>query len=226
MAKKQRATQVSQGIVNLLYPITIMGLFTLTVLLPLLAALYLLKLNVLTLLVIWLCLLPIGPLVSAIFAATREYVRTKSAGLYRYAWHFWRRHWREGLRLWAPFWVFLLPLMLYGQLSLAHAPRFLFVLLPAVLILGILAAVIATMVLLLAATFTFRYSDYFRLALGSLAQHLTLFLADIVIVLVGVCIGLWVSPLLLIVLATCLLVPFYYLNQPLLDWVEARFVAR
>ncbi|MCI1985139.1 MAG: DUF624 domain-containing protein [Lactobacillus sp.] len=226
MAKKQRATQISQGIVNLLYPITIMGLFTLTVLLPLLAGLYLLKVNLLTLLVLWVCLLPIGPMVTAIFASTREYVRTKTPGLYRQAWHFWRQHWREGLRLWAPFWLFLLPLMLYGQVSLAQAPRFLYVLIPAVLILGILAAVIATTVLLLAATFTFSYGDYFRLALGSLAQHLTILLADIVLVLVGACIGLWVSPLLLVVLTSCLLVPFYYLNQPLLDWIESRFVAR
>ncbi len=223
MARKARTTQISQGIVDLLYPITIIGAFMITVCLPLLLTLLLLKPSFIAIGLWWLFLMPLGPAAIAALAAIGEYARVKVPGLYRHAWRFMQRNFREGLRIWSPVWVFTLPLMLYSRVQLAAGPRWLYFLLPALILGGLFVAILMLTIWPIAATFTFKTSDYWRLAIAGLANHKMILFANAIIALVGLCIEAWVSPLLLIILASCLLVPLYYLNTPLLDWIKTNF---
>lgn len=223
MARKTRTTQISQGIVDLLYPVTIIGAFMITVCLPLLLTILFLKPSFFAIGLWWLCLLPLGPAAIAALAAVGEYARTKTPGLYRHAWRFMRRNFQEGLRIWLPVWIFTLPLMLYSRVELTAGPRWLYFLLPASMLIGLFVSILLLTVWLIASAFTFKTSDYWRLAIGGLANHKMMLLANAIIALVGLCIGVWVSPLVLIVLASCLLVPLYYLNTPLLDWIKTNF---
>lgn len=224
MSKHQSQTPLAQNIVNWLYPITILALFTLTAEAPLLAALLLLKTSWLKVLLVWLFLLPVGPVATAVIAIAGRFLHTQTPGLYIDAWRFLRQHGGQALRLWLPTWLFSLPLWAYSQGVLSQSAPWLFVVIPLLFVIALLLLLLQTAVWVINANFTFAYRDYWRLAIGGFAANKLAFVANLLLVLVGFAIGAWLSPLLLIVLSSCLLVPMVALDQPLLAWVKANFI--
>ena len=224
MSKHQPQTPLAQNIVNWLYPITVLGLFTITVEAPLLAALLLLKTSWLKVLLVWLFLLPVGPVATTVIAIAGRFLGTQTPGLYLDAWRFMRQHGSEALRLWLPTWIFSLPLWAYSQGVLSASNRWLFVLIPLLFVIALLLLLLQTAVWMINANFTFPYWDYWRLAIGGFSAKKLTFFANLLLTLIGFAIGAWFSPLLLIVLSSCLLVPMVALDQPLLAWVKANFI--
>lgn len=224
MSKHKSSQPITTHIVNWLYPITILGLFALTLEAPLLAALIFLKTSWLKVLLVWLCLLPIGPAATAIIAIAGKFLHTQTPGLYVEAWRFVRQHGGEALRLWLPTWLFTLPVWAYSQGVLSQNAAWLFVVIPLLLVIALALFVVQTGVWMINANFTFRYRDYWRLALGGFAKNLSVFVANLLLVLIALAIGAWLNPLLLAVLSSCLLVPMVALDQPLLAWVKANFI--
>ncbi|WP_125710698.1 hypothetical protein [Lacticaseibacillus porcinae] len=224
MSKHQSKTPLAQNIVNWLYPITILGLFTITIEAPLLAALLFLKISWLKVILVWLFLLPVGPVATAVIAVAGHFLHTQTPGLYVDAWRFLRQNGSEALRLWLPTWLFCLPLWAYSQGVLDERAPWLYVLIPLLFVIALVLLLLQTAVWMINANFTFQYRDYWRLAIGGFAANkLTLF-ANLLLVFIGFAIGAWFSPLLLIVLSTCLFVPMVALDQPLLAWVKANFI--
>lgn len=224
MAKKPPVTRLADGLVHNVYPITITGLFFASICLPLIISLLGLKPSLVKAVVGWLCLIPVGPAVVATLATLHHYHQTSEVGLLGYAYRFFGRQFKEDWLIWLPLWLFSLPIGVYSQASLSQGPKWLYAAVPAILILSILAASLTCVVALIAAVFTFKHRDYWRLGIGALQQHPLLLFADLTLVLVAIAIGAWLSPLLLLLIASTLLSVFYVLNEPILAWITARFI--
>lgn len=223
MIKPKRSAKISQHVVNIIYPITMLELFALTICLPLILGLYFLKINFVTIILLWLLLSVVGPMVTAIIHTLQYYIENQEPDLFKQAWQFVLTNWRESFRIWLPSWLLILPTMFYAQINITGGPKILYILIPALIVVDLILAILTINALLIAGLFKFKYTDYWRLAVGGLAQYPLMIFADLVLLVIALAIGIWFNPLVDILLISCLLVPCYYLNQPIINWVKTEF---